>query len=75
MDEISKAEYPASLSIVTAANQILREKLAQAEAVISAAEDLSTHPFLYSEAALRNVSLKARWDHFAKALDEYRGGE
>jgi hypothetical protein len=37
---------------------------------LNKAEELSTHPFLYSEAALRDESLMARWKNFWNALSE-----
>lgn len=37
---------------------------------ISLAQDLMTHPFLYSEQALRNESLNVRWYNLYKAIEE-----
>lgn len=48
-------------------NEDLKNKLL---IIVPKAEELLTHPFLYSEAALRDSSLKARWDALYKAIEE-----
>jgi len=53
----------------------LREENARLREALSLADDLATHPFLYSEAALRDTSLKARWDNFHNAREALKGTE
>jgi len=49
-------------------NMSLIEEIDRLRAALSLAEDLMTHPFLYSEQALRDPSLKARWDRLNEAI-------